>query len=58
MVGAFSLLGKYGKICSGGMVGAFSLLGKYGLVFPKLTKGTIHMNNTHSGKTRQNTDTK
>ena len=34
------------------------LLGKSGLVFPKLTNITIHMNSSHSGNTRQNTNTK
>ena len=34
------------------------LLGKSGLVFPNLTKVTIHMNSTLNENTRQNTDTK
>ena len=34
------------------------VLGKSGLVFPKLTNVTIHMNSTHNGNTRQNTNTK
>ena len=33
-------------------------VGKSRLVFPKLTKVTIHMNSTLSENTRQNTDTK
>ena len=38
------------------MLGSY-VLGKSGLVFPKLTKNTIHMNSTQRN-TRQNTDTK